>query len=678
MEFRILGPLEAVDDNGTPLPLGGPKQRALLAYLIIEANRVVSTERLIDQLWGDEPPEAARQTLFAYVSRLRKLLGAGRIQARPPGYVLQADRQEVDSVRFADLIQEAHRAADDRHGVAEGLRAALALWRGPALSDIADFQALQPAIARLEELRLTATEDLLQAELDLGHHRDVLPTLDALTREHPLRERLWSLLMTALYRSGRPADALGAFHRARRVLAEELGIEPSAELTQLNQRVLEQDPTLEIPRTSTPPPPTSKPTTASQRGWRYRALLVPVAVIVIVAMIWAVTPRGLPPGPWTIGVDMQLSGPRAYLGESVRNAIQLAVDDVNGAGGIGGTTLALDIRDDADDPERAAANASAFIDDPRTIAMVGPWGSGQAFEVIPRTNAAGLLTCSPAATHPGLTKPRDGALDLRSAEPDAVSFVRLAPADDIQAVALANFAVRDLGATTALVIDDGDVGRVIADPFEAEFRELGGSTVRRTLNPEADAPTVLESLDDASRPPALVFAGGRPDTVARLRSAMVATGHAETPLLSWDFIMDGNGGTAGTYLNLAGEAAAGTYAAHASLPDHKFSFADAYRQAFGAEPDEYAAAGYACVEIIAAALRELAAQGPSADQLRALLRAYVADPAHRYEMVLGTSGFDGNGDALQQFVTFYRVEPSAADGAGDWVVVKKQDFGPAS
>jgi DNA-binding SARP family transcriptional activator/ABC-type branched-subunit amino acid transport system substrate-binding protein len=677
VEFRVLGPLEAVDNSGTPLRIGGPKQRALLAYLVLEANHVVSTERLIDQLWDDEPPEAARQTLFAYVSRLRKLLGAGRIQARPPGYVLQVDRQEVDALRFADLIQEAHRAAEDRHGVSEGLRAALALWRGPALADIADFQALQPAIARLEELRLTATEDLLQAELDLGHHREVLPTLDAVTREHPLRERLWSLLMTALYRSGRQADALGAFHRARLVLAEELGIEPSAELTQLNQRVLQQDPALDAPPVPSPARPPTKSSAASQRRWRYRAVLVPVALIVIVALIWAFSPRGLPPGPWTIGVDVQLSGQRAYLGESVRNAIQLAVDDVNGAGGIGGTTLALDIRDDADDPDRAAANAAAFVNDPRTVAVVGPWGSGQAFEVIPLTNAAGLLTCSPAATHPGLTKPRDGALDLRSAEPDAISFVRLAPADDIQAVALANFAVRDLGATTALVIDDGDVGRVIADPFEAEFHELGGGTVRRTLNPEADARSVLGSLDDASPPPGLVFAGGRPDTVARLRLAMVATGHAATPLLSWDFIRDGSGGTAGTYLNLAGEAAEGTYAAHASLPDQKFSFADAYRQAFGAEPDEYAAAGYACVEIIAAALRQLAAQSPSGDQLRAQLRASVTDPAHRYETVIGTIGFDGNGDALQQFVTFYGVDSSAANGAGDWVVLKKQDFGPA-
>jgi len=123
--------------------------------------------------------------------------------------------------------------------------------------------------------------------------------------------------------------------------------------------------------------------------------------------------------------------------------------------------------------------------------------------------------------------------------------------------------------------------------------------------------------------------------------------------------------------------ATGTYAAHASLPDHRFAFADAYRKRFGDEPEEYAAAGYACVQIIAAALREAADEAVSPDQARALLRAAVADPAQRFETVLGTVGFDANGDARQQFVTFYRVEASAASGAGDWVIFKKQDFGPA-
>jgi ABC-type branched-subunit amino acid transport system substrate-binding protein/DNA-binding SARP family transcriptional activator len=681
VEYRVLGPLEAADD-GQPLSLGGRKQRALLAYLVLEANRVVPTDRLIDQVWGDEPPEAARQALFAYISRLRKILGTGRIQARPPGYVLVADRGEIDALRFTDLVDDAHRDPDDPQRIVDRLTVALDLWRGPALADLADFDALRPAIARLEELRLSAVEDRTQAEMDLGHHREAVPALEALTREHPLRERLWSQLVLALYRSGRQADALGAFHRARRILAEELGIEPSAELALLNEQVLRQDPALNRPLPAVPTHQPPERPTIGHGWWRFRTALIPAAlvvvVVVVVATAWALAPRSLPPGPWTIGVDMQLSGPRASLGEAVRNAIQLAVDDVNASGGVDGITLALDVRDDADDPTTAAANAAAFVEDPRTIAMIGPWGSGTTFDVIPLTNAAGLLECSPAATHPGLTKPRDGALDLRSAHPDAINFVRLPPADDIQAVALAAFAYRDLNTSFALVIDDADVGRVIADPFEAEFRRLGGSTVRRTLNPEADARDVLAALDDATNPPGLVFVGGQSETVARVRAAMVALGHALTPLLSWDFILDGDGSLTGSYLDRTGAAsAAGTYAGHASLPDQKFTFADEYRQRFDADPDEYAAAGYACVEIIAAALRRLSSQGPAAGELRGQLRASTVDPAQRYETVLGTIGFDANGDALQQFVTFYRVDPSAANGAGDWVMFRKQDFGPA-
>jgi ABC-type branched-subunit amino acid transport system substrate-binding protein len=299
--------------------------------------------------------------------------------------------------------------------------------------------------------------------------------------------------------------------------------------------------------------------------------------------------------------------------------------------------------------------------------------------VIPITNQAGLLQCSPASTHPGLTKPRDGALDLRAAHPDAINFLRLPPADDIQAVAMASFAYRELRVRHVLVIDDADVGRIIADPFEAAFQALGGTTTRRALNAGADPATVLVPLDQPLNPPRLVFFGGRTDTGgAALRKAMATAGHGDTPLLSWDAILDGAGADPASYIGQVGAAGAvGSYAAHASLPDQKASFAAAYREQFGFEPDEYSAAGYACVEIVAAALRGISSQGPAAEAVRGLLRAYAVDPARRWETVLGTLSFDANGDALQQFVTFYRVEESAAGGAGDWVIFKKQDFGPA-
>ena len=682
MEFRVLGPLEAVDD-GRSLVLGGPKQRALLAYLVLEANRVVSTDQLIDQIWGDEPPEAARQALFAYVSRLRKLLGPGRIQARPPGYVLRAERDEVDAFRFADLIDEAHRQADDRAAAAIRLSEALELWRGTPLSDIANYEALRPTVARLEEMHASALEDRMQAEIDLGRHREAVPALEALSREHPLRERLWSQLILALYRSGRQADALGAFHRARRILAEELGIDPSPELRRLHEEVLQQDAAL-----NPLPGPAAQASVGAASGAGSRvdvrrrprrpfvigALLV--AALGGAAAVWAFAPRGLPQGTWNIGLVMPLSGPRSQLGQAVQNAVQMAVDDLNADGGIDGTRLTLDTRDDADDATQAAAIGSAFVADPRTIAMIGPWGSGASFATIPVTNEAGLLECSPASTHPGLTKPRDGALDLRASRPDAINFLRVPPADDIQAVAMAAFAYRDLAARSVLVIDDADVGRVIADPFQSEFRKLGGGTLRQALNQGADPSTVLTSLGVAE-PPDLVFFGGNPETGAGVRTAMADTGHASTPLLSWDFLFDGSGAEQGSYIQRVGAAAVGSFVAHASLPDPKFSFTDAYRQRFGSEPDEYAAAGYACVQVIAAGLREIAAGGPSAEELRERVRSYAVDTTHRFETILGTIGFDANGDNLQQYVTFYRVESSAAEGAGDWVIFEKQDFGPA-
>jgi DNA-binding SARP family transcriptional activator/ABC-type branched-subunit amino acid transport system substrate-binding protein len=686
VEFRVLGPLE-VTEEGAVLALGGPRQRVVLAYLILEANRVVSTNQLIDRIWGDEPPEAARAALFAYVSRLRKLLGAGRIQARPPGYILVAEQDEIDALRFSALVSEARQRVADREVAAGLLTRALDLWRGSALSDLADYDALRPAITRLEELRLGAVEDRLEAEIDLGRHREVVPQLESLTREHPLRERLWSQLIVALYRSGRQGDALGAYHRARTTLVEELGIDPSPELRRLETQILNQDQALDLPtepivanfaegadlHTGVPADH------ARERHWR-RFLIGGGVVVVLAAAAWWIgqLPKGLPQPSWTIGLETPLSGSEANYGRRIRQAVEMAVDDINSAGGVAGSTLDLSVHPDSFDTDHYAMDARALVADPHAVALIGPFLSSAAFDVVPITNEAGLLQCSPSNTHPALTKPRYGALDLRAAHPDAPSYVRLAPADDIQAVALASFAFRDLLARSVLVIDESGTGREVADAFETEFGQLGGSTERRTLNPGADPLPLLEALDEEPNAPQMVFFVGTADTGAGVRLAMAAANHAAMPFLSWDFLLNGSGEDPDSFIARTGDqTAAGSYVAHASLPDQKFSFADAYRQKFGAEPDEYAAAAYACVEIIAAAMRGIAASGPATHEVRDLIRAYVFDPEHQFETVLGTVGFDANGDALRQFVTFYRIESFALGGAGDWVVFKKQDFGPA-
>lgn len=694
MEFRVLGPLEVAND-GDKLPLGGPRQRLVLAYLLLEANRVVPTDRLIDRIWGGEPPEAARSALFAYVSRLKKLLGAARIQARPPGYVLVTAPDEVDALRFAELVNAARREVSPALRVAQ-LADALALWHGDPLSDLADHDSLQPAIAGLEEQRLAALEEHAEAQLEAGAHGEAVPALESLVREHPLRERLWTLLTLALYRSGRQGDALTSFHRARTVLIEELGIDPSPELRQLHDRVLNQDPALDLapPAARVPGPHLADSDGARsvsgprgrRRWWAAPVVVIALAVTLIATgLAWRLAggPGHLPRGPWAVGLDLHLTAnDNAYQGQLVRDAVRLAIDDVNSGGGIDGAELTLVELDDMADPDLAARNASTVAVDPTAVGLIGPWLSGSTFSVLPITNEAGLLQCSPSATHPGLTKPRYGALDLRAAHPDAPNFVRLAPSDDIQSVALSAFAYRDLGVRSVLVIDQTETWRAIADAFEAEYRKLGGITIRRTLNPGADATDALAPLADPATPEVVFFAG-EAERAGAVRRAMADGGWLAVPFLSWDPLLHNSdvfapGTGAGLYVAIAGAAVAnGTYAAHASVPDHKFSFASAYRARFGREPDEYAAAGYACVEIVAAALRGIAPLGPASDRVRDLVRAYVVDPQHRYETVIGNVGFDANGDTLQQFVTFYRFDATAAGGAGRWDVLKKQDFGPA-
>lgn len=246
MQFRVLGPLE-VDAGSGPIPLGGPKQRAVLAHLLLRPNQLVPSAALIDELWGDEPPETARNTLQTYMSHLRKALGEGRLIGRSPGYVLSVDPSELDSTRFDDLLRDAKKAlaVDPSVGVSL-LDDALALWRGPALADVAGESSLLAEAARLDDLRLAAQEERIEGLLGIGQTGRAVGEAEALLARYPLRERPWGQLMLALYREGRQADALAAFQRAREVLADELGIDPSPELARLHERILGQDPTLDL------------------------------------------------------------------------------------------------------------------------------------------------------------------------------------------------------------------------------------------------------------------------------------------------------------------------------------------------------------------------------------------------------------------------------------------------
>lgn len=334
MEFRVLGALE-VRAGGQAIPLGGAKQRALLAALLLQANEVVSRPRLIDGLWGEEPPATAAHTVETYVSRLRRVLhDAGSHDAlitRPPGYMLRINPPELDLNRFEDLSREGRWALAEGNPevAAERFRQALALFRGPPLDDVAFFPFAQAELGRLAEMRLAALEDRIDADLAARKSGELVGELEALVKTYPLRERLHWQLMLACYRAGRQADGLDAYRRARQYLAEELGVEPGAALQQLERAILVHDPTLEAalpgaePSAAKIPPrvnsavrgaqvplrgpafrggerpprgraeaPVPRPPTTGGTGRaspRWRAIILPVALVLLASLVVGVT-----------------------------------------------------------------------------------------------------------------------------------------------------------------------------------------------------------------------------------------------------------------------------------------------------------------------------------------------------------------------------------------------------
>lgn len=270
-EFGVLGPLE-VRSGSKALPLGGPKQRALFALLLLHANEVVSRDRLIDGVWGESPPSTIGAVLNVYLSKLRTLLGSHAsdtaLVTHPHGYMLRMAPEQLDLHRFERLVREGREAfgAGDAEEASARLGEALALWRGPPLADLAYVPFAASGIRRLDELRSCALEDRIEADLALGRHFDLVPELEALVAEHQLRERLRAQLMLALYRTGRQAEALRAYREARRLLAQEVGIDPGPELQRLEKAILVQDPSL-APPTS----PAAGPSLAGRRSRRHVA-----------------------------------------------------------------------------------------------------------------------------------------------------------------------------------------------------------------------------------------------------------------------------------------------------------------------------------------------------------------------------------------------------------------------
>ena len=246
LEFRILGPLEVLADE-RPLVIGGKRQRGVLAALLLEARRVIPTDRLVSDLWGESPPKTAATSLHNLVSQLRKELGPETLVTQAPGYVLQVRSDQIDAHRFEQMLKSARRAEPEKRRAL--LQDALALWRGPPLAEFAFDDFAQAEIRRLDELRLVALESRIDADLDLGRHGDVVGELEALVAQHPLRETFRRQLMLALYRSGRQVEALDVYQDARTRFVEELGIEPGPELGRMQAEILRHEAGLATPGT---------------------------------------------------------------------------------------------------------------------------------------------------------------------------------------------------------------------------------------------------------------------------------------------------------------------------------------------------------------------------------------------------------------------------------------------
>ena len=279
MEYLILGPLE-VSDDGRAVALAAAKLRVLLGVFLLHPGEVLSRERLIDELWGESPPKTATKVLQMYVSHLRKALGKDSIATHERGYLIRVEPDELDASRFRQLLAEARGLADDAPADAtERFGEALALWRGPVLVGIEFESFARNECERLEELRLAAVEERIDCKLALGRHRDALAELEPIVAAHPLRERPRAQLMLALYGSGRQADALAVYREGRQLLVDELGLEPSDELRQLERRILDHDPTL------LPARPRDEPESRLPRARKLsrKALLAVVALAAIAA-----------------------------------------------------------------------------------------------------------------------------------------------------------------------------------------------------------------------------------------------------------------------------------------------------------------------------------------------------------------------------------------------------------
>jgi branched-chain amino acid transport system substrate-binding protein len=393
---------------------------------------------------------------------------------------------------------------------------------------------------------------------------------------------------------------------------------------------------------------------------------------------------GASKGTLKIGTELPMSGGETANGEPTANGVKLLVKQVNAAGGVDGYMLDVNVQDDAvngvHDPQQGAKNIQTLVADPAVVGVVGPFNSSVGQAEIPISNEAGLLQCSPANTNPGLTQPPEGD-QYRSAHPDKIAYIRTATTDTIQGPSAADFMYNDLGIKSVYILDDTETfGVGVGDTFQAEFTKLGGTVVKRDSAPKSTTDyTPLFTAVAGQNPAGVYLAGTTPTGMGlALKQGRTVPGFENVPFVGPDGVADlGPGGTEGATITIAGAAAHDVYGTVGAIHDipNAGAFNDAYNAEFGKAPGAYSAPAYACAQVIVAALKtaiEAGASDPAA--LREGVRANATTLGAKFDTALGTLSFDKYGDNTNPYISFYKVDMTAAGGKGDWVFVKQQQF----
>ncbi len=375
-----------------------------------------------------------------------------------------------------------------------------------------------------------------------------------------------------------------------------------------------------------------------------------------------------------VGIELPMSGGEAPNGVPTANGVQLAIDQIS----VPGFTVTVNQQDDAlngkHDPNQGAKNIQTLANDPAVLFVVGPYNSNVAQAEIPVSNGAGLMQCSPANTAVGLTK-GDAAKALRQTNPDKLAYVRVATTDDNQGAGTADIAYNTVGAKTAYVLDDTQTyGVGLDDGFTSAYTTFGGTVAKRDGVPDSTTDfTSYVTTAKGLNPGVIMYGGVTTSGIGLFRKQMATQGLSSIPLVGGDGIVDGSADTASSFLNVAGpDGDMNTYGTVAAIHDipNPDKFKTDYKAKFSTDPGSYSAPGYACTQIFLEALKAVGTGVTDMAQLREAVRAYVADPSHTYDTVLGTVGFDANGDTTQHTISYYKFDPTTKD----WAFFKQRDF----